>query len=718
VCTPFGLAKWTPQTRAGEKKGDKPFDYKDSRIQGIRWSNFISGSAVPEYGSMTLMAMTGDLITDPVRRASRFSHAEEVSTPYFYSVNLQDYSTQIACTATERTGYFRIRFPETDQARILIQPNNTPKAPHTSSGIAYVEILPEKQEITGYNPAFRYYISTGQSAGFSGYFVARFNRTFTGYGTWDENGVSGGSVQASNQPGGFAQFDIKPDDIVEVKIGCSFTSIEQARRNLEAEIPDWDFERIKEETRNKWQKSLNKIEIESRNDSLLTKFYTAMYHALLLPRMFGDSDGSHVGFADDDEIHQPDDFIYYDDYSMWDTYRAQHPLLLLTEPGRIDDFIESLIAKSDQGGWLPIFPSWNSYTTEMIGDHVISMITDAYLKGFRGFDIEKAYDFMVRNALEVPENYADYADGKGRRAVRDYIELGYIPLDNPVKEAFHKAEQVSRTLEYAYDDFCLAQLAKSLGREGDADIYYDRAGNYRNVFDAESGFVRGRWQDGRWDTPFDPGERYPYITEATPWVYTWYVPHDIQGVIDLMNGRTNFIQKLDRFFDNGYYRHDNEPSHQIAYLYSYAGAPWKTQERVREAVKNNYTTLPGGLTGNDDAGQMSAWLIFSAMGFYPVCPGTTQYIIGSPMFEKTTIHLESPHYQGKSFTVIAHNVSEENIYIQSAQLNGENFNRPWLDHSDIAAGGVLEFQMGSDPNKDWGSDAVNAPYSLSQSPGE
>jgi predicted alpha-1,2-mannosidase len=287
-------------------------------------------------------------------------------------------------------------------------------------------------------------------------------------------------------------------------------------------------------------------------------------------------------------------------------------------------------------------------------------------------------------------------------------------LDNPVKEAFHKAEQVSRTLEYAYDDFCLAQFANSLGKKGDAKLFYERAMNYRNVFDTETGFVRGRWRDGSWDTPFDPGYKYKYITEATPWVYTWYVPHDMQGLIDLMRGPDNFINKLDTFFAEGFYRHDNEPSHQIAYLYNYAGAAWKTQKQVRLAVDKNYTTFPGGLTGNDDAGQMSAWLIFSAIGFYPVCPGTTQYIIGSPMFERATIHLEGPQYQGDSFTVVAHNVSDENRYIQSAELNGEPYDKPWLDHSAIAAGGILEFEMGSEPNQEWGSDPANAPYSFSK----
>ena len=712
VCVPFGLTKWTPQTRAGERKGSKPYDYKDTMLQGIRWTNFFSGSAVPEYGSMTIMATTGTRAVHPEERASRFSHNRETSTPYQYKVYLDDYDITMSCTATSRCGYFRIAVPGGKKVRILLQPNNEPVASHTTGGIAYIEALPSRNEIAGFNPAFRYYISTGQPAGFSGYFVARFDRPADGYGVWDRNGLRANGTVATGQPGAYAEFTCAEDDTIEVVIGCSFTSIDQARRNLDAEIGTSDYASVMAGTRDTWREALGVIEVETERKESLTTFYTAMYHSLMLPREFGDTDGTYPGFARTGVAHA-DGFTYYDDYSLWDTYRALHPLLLFIQPDRITDMIDSLLAKAESGGWLPIFPGWNSYTTEMIGDHAISMIADAYAKGFTDFDTEKAWSYMYKNASQMPADHAEYEDGKGRRAVEDYMTLGYVPLDNPVDEAFHKKEQVSRTLEYAYDDFCLAEFARLVGKKDKHDELSNRALNWKNVFDPSVGFVRGRYRDGRWDDPFDPGKSMPYITEATPWVYTWYVPHDVQGLIDAMGGRQTFIEKLDTFFAGGFYAHDNEPSHQIAYLYSYAGAPWKTQDRVRRAMADNYDNTPGGLSGNDDAGQMSAWYIMSALGFYPVCPGTTQYIIGSPIFDRVVIHLSGEVYQGKTLEIVAENVSERNRYIQSVTVNGESWDKSWLNHRDLANGGRIVFTMGPDPETTWASAPESAPFSLS-----
>ena len=710
VCSPFGLCKWTPQTRAGEKKGHKPFDYKDNKIQGIRWSNFISGSAVPEYGSHTIAAMTGEFKIDPRARASSFSHSSELSTPYYYSVVLDDYNIRIETAATERCGVFRFTFPKAKDGKIILQPNNFPRAPHTH-GDAFVQVLPERNEIIGYNPAYRYYISTGQPAGFSGYFVARFSKPIKQFNVWQNNKLVEGD-SASGMPGAVVEFETKDGEVIEVKIGCSFTGFEGARKNLEAEIPGWDFDTIVQSTKLKWEKALGRVSVQGHNEQDKIKFYTALYHSLLLPRLFNAVDSSYPGFAGSG-LQQSTGFEYYDDYSMWDTFRALHPLLLLIQPERIDDMIESLLAKADQGGWLPIFPSWNSYTTEMIGDHVFSMITDAWVKGYRDFDVDKAIAYMIKNATQAASR-KEYIDGKGRREAVTQRELGYIPLEHPVREAFHKGEQVSRTLEYAYDDFCLSELAQQTGHENVAVDFGRQAQNWRNVFDKQTGFVRGRHKNGRWVEPFDPGKRVRYITEATPWVYTWFVPHDVQGIINLLGGRQNFIAKLDTFFDKGFYAHDNEPSHQIIYLYNWAGAPWKTQQRLRQAMHDNYTTRPGGLTGNDDAGQMSAWYIFSALGFYPVCPGTNQYIIGSPIFDKAVIHLEPPRYKaGTTLRIIVKNASEENIYIQSMTLNNATWNKPWFSHSDIENGGEIIFEMGPEPNKEWGSNEEAAPFSMS-----
>ncbi|MBN1479218.1 glycoside hydrolase family 92 protein [candidate division KSB1 bacterium] len=709
VCTPFGLCKWTPQTRAGEKKGDKPYDYQDAEIQGIRWTNFISGSAVPEYGSHTFGALTGSFNIEPKDRASHFSHENEKSSPYYYSVLLDNYQILVEVTSTTRAGYFRFTFPKAENAKIFLQPNNVPRAPHTK-GDAYIKVIPERNEIVGYNPVYRYYIATGQPAGFSGYFVARLSEPITSYQVWEKGQFIDGK-SGSGQPGVYVQFSTKKNQVIEMKVGCSFVSIEGARANLDAELPEWNFQAILRQTKTAWEKALGKIDVAGTNENDKIKFYTALYHCFFMPRLFNDVDGSFPGFARTGP-QQSRTFNYYEDYSMWDTFRALHPLLLLIQPERINDMIESLLVKADLGGWLPIFPSWNSYTTEMIGDHVISMITDAYVKGYRDFETEKAFSYMKKNATEMPETFADYADGKGRRAVTVNRTLGYIPLEHPVKEAFHQKEQVSRTLEYAYDDFCLSEFAKRLGKEQEASDFRRYAYNYVNVFDVETGFVRGRTIDGYWDEPFDPAEHYKYICEATPWVYTWYVPHDIQGLIRLLGSRQKFIKKLDTFFEEGYYAHDNEPSHQIAYLYNFAGAPWKTQERVRDAMRDNYTTEPGGLTGNDDSGQMSAWYIFSALGFYPVCPGTDQYIIGSPVFEQVTIYLDPPRYKaGTILRIKADNASEENKYIQTMRLNGQLWEKPYVCHADIENGGEIVFEMGAKPNVNWGTGA--SPYSMS-----
>lgn len=708
VCTPFGLCKWTPQTRAGEKKGDKPYDYMDEKIQGIRWTNFFSGSAVPEYGSCTIAATTGEFAIDPSLRASRFSHDKEIFTPYYGAIFLQDYNIEIEYTATTRCGYFRFTFPKSEDAKIILQPNNFPLAPHTKAD-AYIQVIPERNEIVGYNPVYRYYISTGKPAGFSGFFVARFNTPIQSYKIWQDETIKAEKI-AQGQPGAFVEFQTTKNQVIEVKVGCSFTSLDQARKNLDFEIPMWDFERSKTTTRLLWEKALGKILVEGTNEDKI-KFYTALYHSLLLPRFFNDVDGSFPGFANSGP-QQSTDFTYYEDYSMWDTYRALHPLLLLIQPERIDDMIKSLLVKAELGGWLPIFPAWNSYTTEMIGDHVISMITDAYVKGYRNFDTEKAFDYMKKNATTYPDSFDDYLDGKGRRAVLVQRRLGYIPLEHPIIEAFHQKEQVSRTMEYAYDDFCLSEFARLLGKEKEAADFRQQALNYKNVFDKTTGFVRGKTLDGYWQKPFDPGEHYPYICEATPWVYTWYVPHDVQGLINLMGGQKNFVEKLDEFFEKGFYAHDNEPSHQITYLYNWAGAAWKTQKRVREAMRDNYSIQAGGLTGNDDAGQMSAWYILSALGFYTVCPGREQYVIGSPIFSKAVIQLTPPRYaEGTTLTIIANNVSETNKYIQSMTLNGTPWNKSWFSHQDIENGGEIVFEMGATPNTRWGNEP---PYSMTQ----
>ena len=438
------------------------------------------------------------------------------------------------------------------------------------------------------------------------------------------------------------------------------------------------------------------------------KFYSALYNAHFLPRAFSDVDGSYPRFDGDGQIMKMDHGTYYCDFSQWDTYRAVHPLFSILTPSRNGDMAHSLVLKGQQGGWLPIFPSWNSYTAAMIGDHCIAMIGDAIVKDTPGFDYEEAYTLMRKNAFEANPDSGSYRDGKGRRAMESYLKYNYVPLEDQVTEAFHRREQVSRTLEYAYDDFVLAQVAKKLGKTDDYKALIKRAENYRNVIDPETGYARGRHADGTWIEPFDPFASTSFICEGTPYHYTWYAPQDIAGLIRHMGGKERFINRLDNFFEGNYYWHGNEPGHHIAYLFAYAGEPWKTQKWVHDIINREYFTTPDGLSGNDDAGQMSSWLVFSMVGFYPVCPGMPYYVIGSPSFEESVITLEN----GKKFTIEAKGASEKNIYIQSATLNGQPYNKSYILHKDIMNGGILSFVMGDSPNKEWASSAGSLPPSM------
>ena len=400
-------------------------------------------------------------------------------------------------------------------------------------------------------------------------------------------------------------------------------------------LPQW-----KRASHSAWDRELGRIDIEApQTDRRI--FYTALYHALQVPRLMTDVSGLRPKFADGSPV-KSEGHQYYDDFSMWDIFRAQLPLLTILAPKLDGELMQSLVEKGSEGGFMPIFPMWNNYTSEMVGDHPDAAIADAYIKGIRNFDVPTAYALMRHNAFDQPATFAEYVEGHGRRALQDYLKLGYIPLENPVAEAFHKKEQVSRTLEYAYDDFALARVAKSLGHDEDAAALSKRAQNYRNVIDPEDGFARGRHADGSWITSFDPGKPASYITEGLPFQYTFFVPQDLPGLIELEHGRAGFTAKLDELFAKGYYDHGNEPSHSITYLYDYAGQAWKTQQHVAEIRAQWYKDGPAGLAGNDDAGQMSAWYVFSALGFYPVTPGIPAYEIGTPLLLRGIIHGHNP----------------------------------------------------------------------------
>jgi predicted alpha-1,2-mannosidase len=603
-----------------------------------------------------------------------------------YEVDLADSGIHAAMTASERVGMLQFRFPPDSPEWVAVENN-------ARGGGGTTRINLERQEITGSNPVHRLYAGQGKSAGFSGYFVIRFDRPFSIGGTFSgRQRFPGQTMQGADGPstGAYVSF-AGGSRVVIARVGTSFTSVDEARRNLEAEIPDSDFNGAVGRARAAWNAEFRRVNVAGVSPDRAI-FYTALYHSMLLPRIFSDHDGSYPSFGGGLKLMHADGFTYYCDFSIWDTFRALHPLLTILDPARELDMVKSLIAKGEQGGFLPIFPAWNSYTSEMVGDHADAIITDAYAKGIRGFDAEEAYRLMKHNATVTPPVDL-YRDGRGRRALSSYLHYGYIPLEDKVPDAFHTQEQVSRTLEYAYDDFLVGEMAGWLGHAEDARVFAARAQNYRNVIDPETGFARGRHADGSWVSPFDPGAKASYITEGLPFQYTFFALQDIPGLIALEHGAPGFVGKLDTLFARGYYDHGNEPSHHIAYLYDYAGAAAKTQLHVHEIMDKEYRNAPDGLAGNDDAGQMSAWYVMSAMGLYAVTPGTPEYAIGTPRFDEMTLALSG----GKTLTIHAAGAEAGKFYVRSVHWNGKLLDRSYLLHDEIAGGGDLTFEMSDTP---------------------
>lgn len=696
VLEPHGMNFWTPQTRDTERKCVSPYYYNDTTLQGFRNSHWLVGGCTQDYGSMTIMPLYGTLRTSPQARASRTDHAYEISTPAYYSNRLLSEGITAELTGRSRAAIFRFTYDNAGDAYLVVNPNS-------DEAMGHVEIDTINNRITGYNPVHRIYQGWGEPAGYAGHFVVQLDRKPLEYGVFSGDSVMAGELSAGNLPavGAYVRFKVDKGEQVLVRAASSFTDAEGALRNLEAEIPHTDFERTRAELTDIWNHRLGMIKVEGATPDEQTKFYSALYRASMLPRTFNDVDGRYPRFGSGNIIETvAPGHTYYDDYSMWDTYRALHPLLNIITPDASADMMQSLVTKYEQGGWLPIFPCWNSYTSAMIGDHCIAAIADAYVKGIRGFDIGKAYEGMRKNAFTTPASFDDYRNGMGRRALPSYIKYGYIPLEDSVKEAFHKQEQVSRTLEYAFDDFALSRIARALGHNADADTLEARALNYRNIIDPSTGYANGRHADGRFLTGSNPFGFTKFITEGAPCHYTWYVPHHQRGLMEAMGGREEYAAKLDSMFTHGRYWHGNEPCHQVAWLFNYAGQPWKTQQAVRHILDTEYLPVPGGLSGNDDAGQMSAWYVFGALGFYPVCPATPYYAIGSPVFPRAEIAVGN----GRTFTIEAEGTSPENIYIQSATLNGKPYNKSYISHSDITGGGVLRFVMGPRPNPAWGTE--------------
>lgn len=705
VLEPHGMNFWTPQTRDTERKCVAPYYYADSLLQGFRNSHWIVGGCTQDYGSMTLMAGRGVPRLQPEERASRFCHDNEVSTPAYYRTYLPDDGLTAEMTGSSRAAIFRFSYDDTlsgDEGFIVVNPNS-------DEGQGYIRYDAERRLIYGYNPVHRIYQGKGETAGFAGHFVVDCSDLdLIGYGVFDSDSAYESKTEIANRHriGAYIRFRISNKPLL-ITAASSFTDLAGALANLAAEMPEKCFDTVRARLENIWERHLGQITIRGGSDVEKDKFYSALYRTSFLPRTMNDIDGRYPSFATGAPIRQLSDSIsvYYDDFSMWDTYRAQHPLLTLLHPSQSGEMMQSLVMKYEQGGWLPIFPCWNSYTAAMIGDHCIAAIADAYVKGVRNFDVSTAYKAMRQNAFQSPKSIDDYRNGMGRRALQSYLKYGYIPLEDSVPYAYHEREQVSRTLEYAFDDFALAQMAKQLGYKADYKVLKARASNYRNVIDPQTGYANGRYANGKFVGDSNPFTFAKYITEGAPCHYTWYVPHDQYGLMNLMGGCETYVEKLDSMFTNARYWHGNEPCHQVAWLFPYAGKPWLTQRYVRHIMATEYLQEPGGLSGNDDAGQMSAWYVFAAMGFYPVCPATPYYIIGSPAFPRMEIALEN----GKTFTIIAQNASAENIYIRRAWLNGKPYDKAYITHTDINAGGTLVFEMGSTPNYRFATDRASLP---------
>ena len=677
VTVPFGMTQWVCQTRFSETKCVAPYYYADSLFSGFRGSHWISGGCMQDYGSVTVTAVTGHLLLeDP---GTPFSHTTETATPAHYSVYLPGRHLRAEVTSTARCGFIRFTALRDDSLYILVHPNS-------DRGLAVLRMDKTAGVISGRNPVYRIYQGGGQPAGFDGCFALHCPGPIT----------VGDIARTAGGPVGYIGFNVKKGQVIQLRIGTSFTSEAGAARNLSAEIPGGGFDAVVAASERVWERALSRITLETDEDSVRRIFYTALYHSMQQPRLFNDADGAYPAFASAHRNGRLTSGNYYDDFSMWDIYRAQIPLMEILRPGLVNDFVRSLLLKTTDGGWLPAFPCWNSYTAAMIGDHGTALIASAYARGIRGFDLDKAYRVMRRNAFEVPDPIS-YRDGKGRRSLPSYLALGYYPLEDSVLEAYHHNEQVSRTLEYAYDDYCVALMARALHHDADYDTLMTRAENYKHVFDPARGFMNARHADGRFYPLSDPDERIFFVTEGTPRQYTFYVPQDMPGLIGLMGGRDKLEAGLDDLFDKGQYWHGNEPDQQTPFLYDYTDHPFRSGSRVHTILREEYADNPGGLCGNDDAGEISAWYVLGTLGLYPVDPASGQYALCLPLVRSASIRLPG----GKTFrirrredrTAPGGGTTRGDAAPFTLYLNGRPHPALFLTHAELLGGGVLEYRL-------------------------
>lgn len=709
IATPWAMNFWTPMTAP---IGDGwTYKYNDDQIRGIKQTHQPS-PWLNDYGAFSLMAVTGEMKFNQDDRASWYSHKAEQASPDYYSVYLASYDVTAEVTPTERAAQFRFTFPDTDDAYIILDAFDKG---------SMVKIIPEERKIIGYARNNH----GGVPDNFHNYFVAEFDKDFEISRTWtDEYQLNADAIQSKGEHvGAVIGFKTKRGETVSVKIASSFISPEQAQLNLDREIGQDTFDTTREKAHKYWQDELSRIEIVDDNKDNLRTFYSALYRVLLFPRKFY-------------EYNQAGEVVHYSPYNgevlpgymftdngFWDTFRAVFPFFTLMYPELDAQIMEGLANTYKESGWLPEWAS-PGHRGVMIGSNSAVNIADAYLKGITDIDIDTLYEAIVKNA-QVDEGRP--VSSVGREGVDYYNELGYVPYDVGIHE------NAARTLEYAFADFNIYRLAERLGKTDDATKYKQRAMNYKHLFDKQSGWMRGKNEDGSFQTPFNPLKWGDAFTEGNSLHYTWSVFHDISGLKDMMGGDQAFVNKLDSVFsmpptfDDSYYgftiheiremqivnmgnyAHGNQPIQHMSYLYNYAGQPWKTQYHVRNIMDKLYSATPDGYCGDEDNGQTSAWYVFSALGFYPVAPGSDEYVLGSPLFDKATLHLQN----GERFTVKGNSNSKDNVYVNSAKLNGKTFEKTFLSHQQIQRGGEISFDMSSQPNKSWATNKEAVPYSMS-----
>ena len=686
IARPWGMNFWTPQTG---KMGDGwQYVYTANKIRGFKQTHQPS-PWINDYGQFSIMPVTGQPVFDEDKRASWFSHKGEVVLPHYYKVYLAEHDVVTEFTPTERAVLFRFTFPENEHSYVVVDAFDRG---------SYIRIVPEKNRIIGYSTRN----SGGVPQNFRNYFIVEFDKPFTYTASVKDSVIQESQKeQQAAHAGAIIGFKTKKGEIVHARVASSFVSYEQAERNL-LELGTDSFDTLVQKGRDAWNNVLGKIEVEGGNLDQYRTFYSCLYRSLLFPRAFYELDkqGAPIHYSPYNGEVLPG--YMYTDTGFWDTFRCLFPFLNLMYPSVNREIQEGLVNTYKESGF---FPEWASpgHRGCMIGNNSASVLVDAYLKGVKVEDVKTMYEGLLYGTEHVhPE-----ISSTGRLGYEYYNKLGYVPYDVKINE------NAARTLEYAYDDWCISQLAEAMGDEPNRTKYAAFAEGYKVYFDPSTRFMRGLDSEGNWRTPFNPRastHRNDDYCEGTAWQWTWFVPHDVDGLVELMGGRDAFIGKLDSLFvaDSslegesvsvdisgliGQYAHGNEPSHHIAHLYNYVGQPYKTQALVDSVLHTLYFNEPNGLSGNEDCGQMSAWYVLNAMGFYQVCPGKPVYSIGRPLFDEAAIRLQN----GNTFTIITHNNSRDNKYVRKIILNGEELAAPFFNHQDIVNGGTLELTMGAEP---------------------